>query len=945
MMINMEKDFGVHALNSGYLSELYERFLRDPHSLDAKTRELFEHWQPGRAEPEIVATSGAQAALPFELSKVVAAVNLAQAIRSFGHLAARLDPLGHPARGDPALEAAFYGINEQDLRSLPAEIIRASTAAKFAGEGNAWDAIQRLRSIYSGTIGYDYGHIHVPEERDWLRAAAEGGLFRSPQVELDSPALLERLTQVEVFEQFLNRFFPGKTRFSIEGLDMLVPMMDQIIGDAGEAGICEILIGMPHRGRLNVLAHVLNTPYEAILAEFKDPGNRYLALHQLGWTGDVKYHRGGTLAVKGGEEILIVIKMPANPSHLELVNPVIAGMARAAQTGQEKAGGPLFYPAAAVPVLVHGDASFPGEGIVAETLNLSRLPGYQNAGAIHLIGNNQIGYTTLPEEGRSTLYASDLAKGFEIPILHVNADDPPACLEAVRTAFAYRQKFHKDFVIDLIGYRRYGHNEGDEPSFTQPLMYQEIDAHPSIRKIWAERLAAQGQVAADRPDALVSTKMEELKGILDKLKPENLISIPALDTRPDKNGRQVKTSVPQEKLKELHQALLEFPSDFHLNRKLERAVQRERKALDDSEKPAVEWALAERLALATILADGTAIRLTGQDAERGTFSQRHAVFHDTDRTAEFVPLQALPQAKASFEIHNTPLSESAALAFEYGYSIFAPNCLVIWEAQYGDFINNAQSILDEFVTSGRAKWEQKPALVVLLPHGYEGQGPNHSSARPERFLELATANNLRIANCTTAAQYFHLLRLQAALLNQDPAPLVVFTPKSLLRHPLVASRLQDFTKGNWQPVLDDVLAGQEPGRVRRLALCTGKVAIDLLDNEQRSAQTALAVVRLEQLYPFPKEELGQIFDSYSGMEEIVWVQEEPQNMGAWNYVQPRLNELIGGRWALRYIGRARSSSPAEGSAAWHAINQKALIEQVYHLTAQAALEGAILYKD
>jgi 2-oxoglutarate dehydrogenase E1 component len=941
----MEKDFGVHALNSGYLIDLYERFLRDPHSLDPQTRGFFEHWQPAQEELAPAAASVVQAALPFELNKVVAAVNLAQAIRSFGHLAARLDPLGHPARGDPALNPDFYGISEQDLRLLPAEIIKAGSTAKSAAGGSAWEAIQNLRSIYSGTIGYDYGHVHVPEERDWLRSAAEDGLFRSPNVELDAPALLERLTEVEVFEQFLNRFFPGKTRFSIEGLDMMVPMMDQIIDEAGNAGICEILIGMPHRGRLNVLAHVLNTPYEAILAEFKDPGNRYLALHQLGWTGDVKYHRGGTLAVKGGEEIRIVIKMPANPSHLELVNPVIAGMTRAAQTGQEQAGSPLFFPAAAVPILVHGDASFPGEGIVAETLNLSRLPGYQNAGAIHLIGNNQIGYTTLPEEGRSTLYASDLAKGFEIPILHVNADDPPACLEAVRTAFAYRQKFHKDFVIDLIGYRRYGHNEGDEPSFTQPLMYQEIEAHPSIRKIWAERLAAEGQVQAEWPEQLVSTKMEELRGILEHLNPEKLISIPALDTRPDQNSHPVKTAVSQEKLRELHRALLDFPPDFHLNRKLERAVQRERKALDESEKPAIEWALAERLALASILADGTAIRLTGQDVERGTFSQRHAVFHDTGHTASYVPLQELPQARASFEIHNTPLSENAALAFEYGYSIFAPNCLVIWEAQYGDFINNAQSILDEFVTSGRAKWEQKPALALLLPHGYEGQGPNHSSARPERFLELATANNLRVANCTTAAQYFHLLRLQAALLNQEPVPLVVFTPKSLLRHPLVASRLQDLSKGSWQPVLDDALAGQEPERVRRLALCTGKVAIDLMENEQRAGQTALAIVRLEQLYPFPKEELGLIFEKYNGLEEIVWVQEEPQNMGAWNYVQPRLNDLLGERLPLRYIGRARSSSPAEGSAAWHAINQKALIEQVYHLTAQPALEGAILYKD
>ena len=518
---------------------------------------------------------------------------------------------------------------------------------------------------------------------------------------------------------------------------MFIPMLDDVINSAVRAGICTILIGMPHRGRLNVLAHILSVPYEQILMEFKDPAGSSMTMHEQGFTGDVKYHRGGSFAAPGEDEVRIVIGMPPIPSHLELVNPVVAGMARAAQSKVDQAGVPVLFPDANLPILIHGDASFPGEGIVAESLNLSGLAGYQVAGSIHIIVNNQLGYTTYPVQGRSTLYSSDPAKGFEIPILHVNADDPSACIEAIRTAFAYRERFHKDFLIDLVGYRRYGHNEGDEPSFTQPALYQRIEKQPTIRQIWADRLVSQEMVEEGLPEKLVQETMRVLQHTLESLPPEETV-VPRRAELPALGGPKTDTTVKKEHLLSLADSLLRVPQGFNLNNKLARSMSRRRKVLDEPEQALVDWSLAEQLALASILADGIPIRMTGQDVERGTFSQRHAVFHDEITQKTYVPLQSIPQARASFEIHNSPLSEAAALAFEYGYSVQDPKRLVIWEAQYGDFINNAQSILDEFVLSGRAKWEQQPSLVLFLPHGNEGQGPNHSSSRFERFLQMGT---------------------------------------------------------------------------------------------------------------------------------------------------------------------------------------------------------------
>ena len=928
-----------HGPNAGYVLELYDRYLEDPASVDTATRAFFETWTPP-ADIEVAAPAISTQTPPgFDPGKVAAAVNLSQAIRTYGHLSAQLDPLGSPPPGDPWHALAYHGITDADLKSLPGSIIGGPLAEDA---DTAFAAIQMLRQVYSARIGYDYEHIQIPEEREWLREAAECGEYRPPVDPFDPLALLERLSQVEAFEQFLQVMFPGKTRFSIEGLDILVPILDNLMQAAARSEICTVLIGMAHRGRLNILAHILGKPYSQILAEFKDPISHFPTREELGWSGDVKYHKGAQYALAGGESgeaILLVVEMPPNPSHLEHIDPVLVGMARAAGSKVDKPGPPEFFPSASLPVMIHGDASFTGQGVVAETLNLSRLEGYSVGGTIHIIANNQLGYTTTPQEGRSTLYASDLAKGYEIPIIHVNADDPQGCLEAIRTAFAYRQHFHKDFLIDLIGYRRYGHNEGDEPSFTQPQMYALIDSHPSVRKIWADLLIEQGLVDETQAEAYLQKYMDELQNVLAHLEPEEELEQPLIEPPPHGAAKHVDTAVPLAELKTLNEALLDIPGDFALHRKMKRALDRRKKVFDDPDSPRIDWATAEELAFASILADGISIRITGEDVERGTFSQRHAVFHSVDSPKVHVPLQTIPQAKAAFEIVNSPLSENAAIGFEFGYNVTMPRRLVVWEAQYGDFFNTAQTMIDEFLLSARAKWEQTPSLVLLLPHGDEGQGPDHSSGRPERFLELAADFNLRLANCTTAAQFFHLLRRQVALLETDPLPLIVLTPKSLLRHPLVASPPRQLAEGRWMPVIDDDQARPHPEEIERLIFCSGKIYMDLVSDERRQDNKKIAIARLEQLYPVPQDVLEPLINAYPNLQEVLWVQEEPENMGAWTFIAPHLEALIRGRCPLRYAGRPRSASPAEGSGAMQKENLEALISQAYQIENIPLKEG------
>jgi 2-oxoglutarate dehydrogenase E1 component len=923
--MNIEREF--HGANLAYILELQEQYKKDPNSLDEATRKFFEQWKMDES---------AAAPLPVSnLQTVISTANLAQTIRAQGYLAADLNPL-FKLTGDPSLTLEYHNLREDDLRNLSAEIVNLASEEKA---GNAFEAIESLRRIYCGPLGFDYAHVHSREERDWLHEVAETGRFRDSNQDMNEVKLLERLSQVESFEMFLHRLYPGKTRFSIEGLDMMIPMLDEVIASAGREKICAILIGMAHRGRLNVLAHVLNKPYGQILAEFNDPKGRATTWDELGWTGDVKYHMGGYRQAEQNVETDVVVRVPANPSHLEQIDPVILGMARAANTAVDRPGVPRYFHNASLPILIHGDASFVGQGIVAETLNLSRIQGYTVSGTIHIIANNQLGFTATDPELRSSLHASDLAVGFEMPVIHVNADDPYACIEAARTAFAYRQQFHKDFVINLIGYRRYGHNEGDEPRFTQPLMYQKIDSHPTVRQIWASRLEKENVIPAGRADETLQGFMRQLQQENEKLDAEKSLFEPVPPTPPRGAAQKVKTAIPLKRVKELNQAVLQFPKEFPINPKLVKFVERRLDSINKS-TDTVDWATAEEIAFASILQDGTAIRLTGQDSARGTFSQRHAVFYDVKTNQGFIPLQNIPQAQASFEVLNSPLSELAAIGFEIGYNVQSPERLVIWEAQYGDFVNNAQGVIDEFLVSARAKWGLTPSLILLLPHGNEGQGPDHSSGRIERFLALAAETNIRVAYPSTAAQYFHLLRRQALLLKTDPLPLIVFTPKGLLRHRLVASPVSEISEGSWQPLIDDVEV-QKPRSITSLILCSGRIYVDLVSSELRKQTRNVTITRLEQLYPFPKEALENLLHQYPSLERLIWVQEEPLNMGAWDYLRPRLRQLTDEQFPIHYVGRPESSSPAEGSSTLYRANQQALIEQAFKFDERAHTRSVV----
>jgi 2-oxoglutarate dehydrogenase E1 component len=931
--------------NAGYVYELFERYQRDPSSVDEATRRAFADWTPTDPVPatssrSAVAADGREGG-PQDLQAGIATFNLAESIRRFGHLAAHLDPLGfHDPIGDPSLQPQAHGLTTDTLKRLPASIVSGPAAQ---GAANAFEALGKLRDIYCSTTGHDYNHVFVPDERVWLRHAVESCRFRPPNDPIQGRELLERITEVETFERFLHRTFPGKTRFSIEGLDMMVPILDEIIHDAAEGGVQHVMIAMAHRGRLNVLAHILQKPYTQILAEFKDP---ILKLRvDLGFMGDVKYHAGArTEAQPEGLKKQVVISMPPNPSHLEAVDPVLNGMARAAATAADQPGPPAVDKGKVLAILIHGDAAFPGQGIVAETLNLSRLDGYDVGGIIHIIANNQLGFTTDPDESYSTSYASGLARGFKIPITHVNADDPVACIEAARLAIAYRHRFKLDYLIDLVGYRKYGHNEGDEPAFTQPQIYQIVAAHPTVREKYAKALVERGEVGRDDADAMVKACMTELEQAYASVKPETDFVAPVPEVPPRGAATKAQTAVSLDVLRDINADLMRVPEGFTVHRKLERGRERRKTIFASAGERTIDWAAAEELALATIVADGIPVRLTGEDVERGTFSHRHAVYHDAVSGEQHVPLQTLARAKASFEICNSPLSEYGCVGFELGYNLQESGRLVLWEAQYGDFINGAQIILDEYLTSGRAKWGMAPSLVLLLPHGYEGQGPDHSSARLERFLNAAADTNMRIANCTTAAQYFHLLRRQALLLKTDPLPLVVMTPKSLLRHPFTASTPAELAEGKFMRVIDDVEAAAQTAKVRRVVFCSGKVAVDLFTSERRKDHPHVAIVRVEQLYPFPSDLIRDVVERYANAREVCWVQEEPENMGAWEFARPELEAIVDGRWPLRYIGRSRNSSPSEGSSSWHAANQRAIVDQVFEAKAESREMDRVLSK-
>jgi len=860
------------------------------------------------------------------MQSVQAATALVKAFRTHGHLAAGLDPLGTEPIGDPALDPNTVHLSEAMMRRIPSKILRIYVPGDDLAE-----SLPFLREVYTGSLAYEIEHISSHRQRVWLRERIEGGTFSEPLPDEERRRVLQRLISVDSLERFMHKAYLGQQQFSIEGLDMTVPMLDEAIILAAQGGAREVIIGMAHRGRLNVLAHNLGRPYETIFGEFEGKSSVEVvkAVTEIpqGGTGDVKYHHGLESQFELPEGGSVLVNLESNPSHLEFVDPVVLGAARAAQTDRS---GPVAQrdSRAAVPVILHGDAAMIGQGIVAETLNLQALDGYQVGGALHIIQNNQIGFTTDSEDARSTHWASDLAKGFDVPIIHVNADDVDACISAVRLAMAFREEFGHDVLIDLIGYRRFGHNEADEPAYTQPEMYEAIKQHERVSEIYAKQLIDAGIVTREEVDRWsqeswdeMTREHQDLKERIREAEEKNGAAEQAtgeyqLDRSP---SPPVDTAVTAESLRHINEELLTVPEGFELNSKLERQLERRREALASGE--GIDWAQAEALAFGSLLIDGVPIRLTGQDSERGTFSQRHLVFHDSRTGLSYAPIQHLDGARAPIEIHNSPLSESACMGFEYGYSEEAPDSLVLWEAQYGDFANGAQVIIDQFIASGLAKWGKTSRLTLLLPHGYEGAGPEHSSARLERFLQLSAEGNMRVANLTTPAQYFHLLRRQAMIAKQRP--LVVMTPKSLLRLPQAVNRIEHLSDTRFYPVLAE--PGVDAEKVTRLVLCTGKIYYDLKGHEVHQGNDGVAIGRIELLYPFPEEDVRELIASYPNLEEVLWVQEEPRNMGARAHMFPRLMQILPDELEFGYVGRPERASSGEGYPAAHTAEQNRIL--------------------
>jgi 2-oxoglutarate dehydrogenase E1 component len=908
------------VFNDGYVAELYERYLRDPGSVDESWRQFFRFAQSigGGAQP---AAPGYDATV---LRKAAPAPTLIGGIRSNGHLAVQLDPLGSPPPGAAELKPEFYGITEPDLQHVPAAAVGEETS------GTAADVVHRMRDLYCGALAYEFEHLGDETERQWFRSMIESGSATAPLSAEEKKALLQRLTEVDGLERFLGLAYVSVKRFSIEGVDALVPMLDEAIALGARAGARHVVIGMAHRGRLNVLTHVMGKPYRTLFEEFE---GRHADTNADSDTGDVKYHMGYAGASEVPGVGAVAIELVPNPSHLEIVNPVVAGVARARQRVPGAAPNTRDE-SKVLPIVVHGDASFPGEGVVSETLNLSLLRGYRVGGSLHVIANNQVGFTTDPIDARSTHYASDLAKGFEIPIVHVNGDDAEACIQAIRLGIAYRTRFKKDFLIDLVGYRRHGHNESDQPAFTQPLMYKVVTQHPAPREIFGARLVRERVLTENDVKAADKAVSERLQQIYNEMKQGGHADTSADAREPTATPAPgAETAVRAEKLVALNEQLLSWPSTFKLHPTIQRTLPRRRDAIHSG---AIDWGHAEALAFASLLTEGTSVRLTGQDSERGTFSHRQSVLHDAHTGETFTPLQSLPQASGAFEVYNSPLSETAVLGFEYGFSIAAPDELVLWEAQYGDFANVAQPVIDQFIAAGRAKWRQESGLVLLLPHGYEGQGPEHSSARLERYLQLSAEDNMIVAYPSTPAQYFHVLRRQAV--RRPRKPLVLMQPKSLLRLPAATSKLEDLAAGGgaFQLVIDDPTASQSRDAVQRLVFCTGKIYYDLVAAGEHPANVAL--IRIEELAPWPREVSG-VVDLYPNVEEVVWAQEEPKNMGAWTYVQPRLRASIGTLTTLRYIGRPERSSPAEGYKSSHDVEQARIIRDVLTYAPAARRKG------
>jgi len=847
-----------------------------------------------------------------QIDKNARVIELIDAYRTNGHLMADTDPLEFKVRTHPDLDIIQHGLTLWDLD-------RVFPVGGFAGEPtmSLRDILGVLRNSYCRTVGIEYKHITDPEERGWLQKRIE--IKHDIADVREQKHILGRLNAAEAFETFLQTKYVGQKRFSLEGAEAVIPLLDAVLQKAAEYALDEVAIGMPHRGRLNVLANVMGKSYGKIFAEFE--GNMDTGTVQ--GSGDVKYHLGASGVFNHPERNSAVkVSLSSNPSHLEAVNPVLEGVVRAKQDLIDKGEGGFTV----MPVLMHGDSAFAGQGVVAETLNLSQLRGYRTGGTVHVIVNNQVGFTTSPAASRSSLYCTDVARMIQAPIFHVNGDDPEACVRVARLAVDYRQAFTKDVVIDMVCYRRRGHNEGDDPSMTQPLMYDIIDRKRSVRKLYTEALVGRGDITvADAEEALKDYR-EQLERVFSETrdtkhqpKPVPAMSQPATDS--------AQTAVPAEVIKLIGDAHVSVPDGFNVHPRLQRVLERRAAMASDGH---IDWAFGEILALGSLSLEGVPVRLAGQDSRRGTFVQRHSVLIDRKTGAEYTPLTHLDPGQAKLWMYDSLLSEYAALGFEYGYSVANPKALVLWEAQFGDFVDGAQLIIDEFISSGEAKWGQPSGLVLLLPHGLEGQGPDHSSARPERFLQMCAENNMTVANCTTPANYFHLLRRQA--LSRSRRPLIVMTPKSLLRHKAAVSSVAEFTQGRFFAVLDDPGVGGEPidrEGVTRVLICSGKVAYDLGAEREKRGASQVALLRVEQLYPLPHGEINDLLATFPNASDLVWIQEEPANMGAWPFMALHLPEHLADAHKLRRLSRDATASPATGSHSVHDREQQELAADAF----------------
>jgi 2-oxoglutarate dehydrogenase E1 component len=922
--------------NAAFIEELYEQFLIDPNAVDPKWAAYFRGLQAGAggevahspirerlsARRSLPSRGGGPSIDPGEASAKQGAVSrLIQVYANRGHLIANLDPLGLQQRAKPyVLDLAYCGLSDADLDT---EFFTGSRNAALAERARLKDILADLKFIYADTIGAEFAHVSNTDERLWLQDSFQVARLQRRFSVDEKKNILWQLTAAEGLERYLHTKYVGQKRFSLEGGDSLIPLLDDLVQQGGNAGVEETIIGMAHRGRLNVLVNLLGKSPKDLFNEFE--GQYDLA--SLRGSGDVKYHKGFSSDLKTASGN-VHVALAFNPSHLEVVNAVVEGSVRARQERRGDSAGDKV-----LPVQIHGDAAFAGQGVIMETLQLSQARGFYTGGSVHVIINNQVGFTTSdPRDARSTLYCSDVAKMVEAPIFHVNADDPEAVCFVARFALEYRMKFHKDVVIDLVCYRRHGHNEADEPAATQPLMYHVIRKKPTARRLYADKLAAEGVLTA----ADAAAMMEQYRDGLDQGKPQARAALGLIGNKFTVDWSEylgadwsepVKTAVDMGHLRALGKAITSYPSDWVLHPRVLAIMQaRERMVSGDL---ALDWGCAENLAYASLVHDGYPVRLTGQDSGRGTFFHRHAVLHDQSTGRRYVPLQHVAANQPTFRVIDSVLSEEAVMGFEYGFSTTEPHCLTIWEGQFGDFCNGAQVIIDQFISSGEAKWGRLSGITLFLPHGYEGQGPEHSSARLERFLQLCAEYNMQVCVPSTPAQMFHMLRRQ--MVRPLRKPLIVMTPKSLLRHPLSVSRLEELATGAFYSVIDEI-DDLNPSAVTRIVLCSGKVYFDLLKARREAKSDSVAIVRVEQLYPFPSDEYEAILTKYSNAREIIWCQEEPQNQGSWYQIRHRLQSKLSAKHELLYAGRAGAAAPATGIAALHEQQQKNLVT--------AALQGA-----